>query len=104
VVLGNLFVFDSRLLENAVSGMSGLDIVIDREFSVVDRAIRDFMIAFAGPIKAAFLIAQDLLDLIGIASHLRRFRQAYAFLPLLRLTVEAERNVELFIWIYRALI
>jgi hypothetical protein len=101
VVLGNLFVFDSRLLENAVSGMSGLDIVIDREFSVVDRAIRDFMIAFAGPIKAAFLIAQDLLDLIGIASHLR-FRQAYAFLPLLRLTVEAERNVELFIWIYRA--
>jgi hypothetical protein len=84
--------------------MSGFDVVIDGEFSVVDRAIPDFMIALSGPIKAAFLIAQDLLDLIGIASHLRRFRQAYAFLPLLRLTVEAERNVELFIWIYRALI
>ncbi len=92
-------VFDSRLLENVVSGMSRFDVVIDGKFSVVDRAVPDFMIALAGPIIAAFLIAQDLLELIGIASHLRRFRQMYAFLPLLRLAVKAERNVELFIGI-----
>jgi len=79
--------------------MSRFDVVIDGEFSVVDRAVPDFMIALSGPIIAAFLIAQDLLELIGIASHLRRFRQAYAFLPLLRLAVKAERNVELFIGI-----
>lgn len=104
MVLGNLFVFDSRLLENAVSGMSRFNVVIDGEFSVVDRAIPDFMIALSGPIIAAFVIAQDLLDLIGIASHLRRFRQTYVFLPLLRLAVKAERNVELLIRIDRVLI
>ena len=84
--------------------MSRFNVVIDGEFSVVDRAIPDFMIALSRPIKAAFFIAQDLLDLIGITSHLRRFRQAYTFLPLLRLAVEAERNVELFIRIDRVII
>lgn len=82
--------------------MSGLDVVIDREFSVV--GYTRFRDRLCRPIKAAFVIALDLLDPIGIASHLRRFRQAYAFLPLLRLTVEAERNVKLLIWIDGAVI
>ena len=52
--LANLLVFDSGLLENAVSRMSRFDVVINREFSVVDRAIPDFMIALSRPIKTAF--------------------------------------------------
>jgi hypothetical protein len=44
--------------------MARSDIVIDREFPAVNRAIPDLVIALPGTISTASTVAQDLLNLL----------------------------------------
>jgi hypothetical protein len=54
---------DAGLLQHAIGCVPGFYFVIDREFSVGHRAVPDFVVVLALPVKSATVCPQDPFDL-----------------------------------------
>src|SRR6185437_4776727 len=63
------FVGDTGLLHDRIGGVAGQNLGVDRKVAIGDRAEPDFVIALAGPHRAAAMLTKDTLHLRGEAAH-----------------------------------